>query len=247
LITGGASGIGAATATLLADRGAAVVIADTDRETGARLSATIGARFVELDVAEPAAWRRLTADSPPFDLVHLNAGITGGETSLEDLSDEHYRQVCGVNLDGVVFGLRSVLPSLRRTGGAVVVTSSMAGVVPYAPDPVYTATKQAVVALVRCLAPDLLADGVTINAVCPGLVDTPMMAAARDVFVTAGLSLVPAHAVAEVVADLAAGDRTGQAITVMPDRAPSPWRFAGPAAMGAELLEVRRAAREPRA
>jgi NAD(P)-dependent dehydrogenase (short-subunit alcohol dehydrogenase family) len=174
--------------------------------------------------------------------VHLNAGISGGEVAIGDLTDEHYRRVLGVNLDGVVFGVRATLPLLRAAEqGAIVVTSSMAGLSPYAPDPVYTITKQAVVGLVRCLSPELALDHITINAVCPGLVDTPMMAAARDLFVAAGLPLLDPAEVAAVVVDLMAGTETGQAIAVLPGERPRPWTFSGPPVLGAELVEIRQA------
>ncbi len=263
LVTGGASGIGEASARALAAHGARVLVADVDDEGAARVAAQVGGRAVHLDVADPHQWQAavasVTASEGALQLVHLNAGISGDEVALTDLTDEHYRRVLGVNLDGVVFGLRATLPLLRAAGGgAVVVTSSMAGLSPYAPDPVYTVTKQAVVGLVRGMAPELAlgpprAEGqpdaphITINAVCPGLVDTPMMAAARDLFVDAGLALLDPAEVAAVVVDLLAGTRTGQAIAVLPGQAPEPWMFSGPSVLGQELVEIRhRSAADPR-
>ena len=95
----------------------------------------------------------------------------------EDFDLARYRRAMGINLDGVVFGLNAALRALQaRGGGAIVATSSLAGLtgVPY--DPVYSANKHAVVGLVRSLAPGLAADGVRLNAMCPGFAESAIVA-----------------------------------------------------------------------
>ena len=87
------------------------------------------------------------------------------------MSIERYRRMMAVNIDGVVFGLQALLP-LLPSGSAVVVTASLAGITPYAIDPLYAMSKHAVVGLVRSLAPTLAKRDITINAICPGGIDT---------------------------------------------------------------------------
>jgi NAD(P)-dependent dehydrogenase (short-subunit alcohol dehydrogenase family) len=84
-------------------------------------------------------------------------------------------------IDGVVLGTRAIVPVLRaKGGGAIVSTASVAGIVAFSPNPLYTLTKQAVTGFVQALAPNLVADHITFNAVCPGVVDTPMTVEALD-------------------------------------------------------------------
>jgi NAD(P)-dependent dehydrogenase (short-subunit alcohol dehydrogenase family) len=185
LVTGGASGIGRGCAQRFAAEGATVFAADIPRR--AELGAGITA--LELDVADSAAWTALVESLPPLDIVHLNAGIvtpglqrTGAIRTdpaalpLFDMTDAAYRAITGVNLDGVVFGARAVLPQMvERRAGDVIVTASMAGLSGMAGDVAYTATKHAVVGLVRGLGASLVDLGVCISALCPGFVRTPLV------------------------------------------------------------------------
>ena len=118
----------------------------------------LGGTFVRLDVGDPEAWPRLLADAEQahggIDLAHLNAGIALGAypVVIENVTDDEYRRIMGVNVDGVFFGVRALVPAItKRGGGAIVVTASLAGVGPHPDDPVYAATKHFVVGLVRSL------------------------------------------------------------------------------------------------
>jgi NAD(P)-dependent dehydrogenase (short-subunit alcohol dehydrogenase family) len=158
----------------------------------------------------------------------LNAGVTTGESPIEVLDLARYRATLGVNVDGVVFGIRSALPALRRAGGgAIVVTASLSGLTPYPDDPIYAMTKHAVVGLVRSLAQPLSADAVTINAICPGFVSTPLIDDYRAKFEAAGLPLLGAEEVAGAVLAAADSGDTGQAWVCQPGRTPEPYRFRG--------------------
>ncbi|MDB5067730.1 MAG: dehydrogenase [Chloroflexi bacterium] len=240
LITGGASGIGLATCARLTAGGWTVVSVDL-RAAGAGASDPPAASLLA-DVGDPAVWPSLVArveeEWGGVDAVLLNAGMLTGEGRVEQLSDDRYRQVMRVNVDHVVYGLRSAVPALRRRGGGdVVVTASLAGLMPFDADPVYTMTKHAVVGLVRAAAPGLASDGIRVNAVCPGLVDTPLLGASADAIRTSGYPLLSADDIAGAVVRVLTSGATGQAWFCQPGREPAPFRFGGipgPRVPGAE-------------
>lgn len=185
IVTGAAGGIGAALTRRLAERGARVIAADIDRGAVESADPARGVTPVALDVADRAAWDDLVgetlAEHGQIDLVALNAGVMtrpkgtpmAGDDPLQWF-DRRWDLVRSVNLDGVVNGVAATVPHLA-TGAAICVTSSTAGLVPQPEDPLYSATKHAVVGLVRSLAPTLATNGVTIGAVCPGGVDTSLV------------------------------------------------------------------------
>jgi len=188
LVTGAASGIGLATAERLSAEGAQVLLADIDEANGRPAAEKLGAEFARLDVGDPAEWAEVVAQlgarAGGLDIAYLNAGVTTypatadglADFDIATLDDAAYRRILAVNLDGVVFGARAVAPALvARGGGAIVATASVAGLIGFAPDPIYTATKHAVVGLVRALAPGLRARGITINAICPAGVATAIL------------------------------------------------------------------------
>src|SRR4051794_20487392 len=122
LVTGGASGIGKATAVMLAEQGAAVVVVDVD-DAGAGVADDVGGRFIQADVSDFEANRRLFEEAGDLDLVFLNAGVSTGCSVGEDFDLELYRRAMGVNIDGVVFGVHFALPALKRRGGGAIVAT----------------------------------------------------------------------------------------------------------------------------
>ncbi|KAB8191810.1 SDR family NAD(P)-dependent oxidoreductase [Nonomuraea phyllanthi] len=227
LVTGGAGGIGAAVARRFARTGAQVVIADLDETAGQALATEIDALFVPADVTQErdnqtAVEAALTAFGG-LDLVHLNAG-TGGSGDGLDL--DSYRRIIAVNLDGTMYGIRAALPALASTGGgAIVVTSSLAGVSPNPFDPIYSASKHAVIGLVRSLAHTLSASGVTINAICPGFVETPMLEGIREHVLRHGFAIADPDEVAAAVQTIVQNGATGEAWIVQAGQSPAPVMF----------------------
>ncbi len=243
VVTGGGSGIGAASADALAAEGASVVVVDLDGAAAARVAAGVGGMALAADVGRPDDWRRIVAEAAAafgrVDVAHLNAGVITGATDITELSDDAYRRALGANIDGVVFGVRAVVPAMAAGGGgAVVATASLAGLIAYSPDPIYALTKHAVVGLVRALAPQLAERSVTINAVCPGLVDTPLLDGdMRELLAGSGFPLIDAAEVAAAVVDAATGEASGEAYVIQAGRGPVAFRFArppGPRTPGAE-------------
>ena len=243
LVTGGASGIGRATSERLAAEGARVVVADRDATLGPRVADAVGGRFVEVDVSDPGAWTSLVADvvgtEGALDIAYLNAGVTTGESDIRKLTDEQYRRIAGVNIDHVVFGARACAAQMSETGGGVIVaTASIAGLIGFSPDPVYTMTKHAVVGLVRGLAPTLEPYGVSVHAICPGIVDTPLVGEqAKQGLEAAGFPLMPASQIADAVVHAVRSSETGVCWVCQPGREPEAFTFGqvpGPRREGAE-------------
>jgi NAD(P)-dependent dehydrogenase (short-subunit alcohol dehydrogenase family) len=234
LVTGGASGIGAAAARRLAARGAHVLIAD--RADASELAAELGGTARIADVTDPEALPALVAAAEelgPLTTVLLNAGITAGQSGVEDLDLAGYRAIMGVNLDHVIFGTVAAVPALRRAGGGrIVATASLAGIVPMPGDALYTASKHAVVGYVRSAAPTLAADGIRLNAVCPGFADTPLIARAKAQF--GDFPLLTAEDVADAIESVLDRGEPGECWFVQPGRDASPYGFRGvPAPRGA--------------
>lgn len=218
LVTGAAGGIGRAIVERLEQEGAEVT--GLDVKDG-------------FDVTDSAAWESVGR----FDLACLNAGVTTGTASIAELTDEEYRRVVAVNVDGVLFGVRR-LAGVMGDGDAIVVTASLAGLTGVESDPIYALTKHAVIGLVRSVAPQLEESGIRINAVCPGFADTPMVKGEfRSALESVGFPLLRAEEVAEAVLLAARSEGTGEAWIVQPGRRPEPYRFRGipgPRVPGAE-------------
>ena len=219
LVTGAKGGIGGALVARLRAEGYDVAELD----------------LPEFDVTRSASWDDLEGR---FDVACLNAGVTtptGGD--LSELTDEAYRQATGVNVDGVVYGTRALARGRMPAGGAIVATASLAGLMEVPGDPVYALTKHAVVGFVRSVAPQLEERGIRINAVCPGLVDTPMVDAMRPVL--GEFPLIPPADVAEAAWRALTSGESGQAWIVQPGTPGETYRFRGvpgPRTAGAEGL-----------
>jgi NAD(P)-dependent dehydrogenase (short-subunit alcohol dehydrogenase family) len=237
LVTGGASGIGQASAVRLRAEGARIAVADL-----AAPAEGVADLAVQVDVADSGVWPGLVGEVERalggLDLVHLNAGVTCPESDVEAVTDEQWHRIFRINVDHVFFGIRATAPALRRRGGgAIVCTASLAGLIGMAADPIYAATKHAVVGLVRSVAPQLLAGGVRLQAVCPGIVDTPMVAPAREAMLRAGFPLLRPEDVADAVVRAVDSGGAGECFFVQLGREPAPFQFRnapGPRVPGAE-------------
>lgn len=230
LVTGGASGIGAAAVRRLAAAGAVVAVADRD-EAGARaLAEEVGGLALPGDASEPDAMAMAVDVAEDafgrLNIVLLNAGVTAGQSGVETLDLAAYRRIMGVNVDHVVFGLTAAVPALRRAGGGnIVATASLAGLVAMPGDALYTLTKHAVVGYVRAVAPTLAPEGIRVNAVCPGFADTPLIARVKPKFADFPL-LAPQDVVAGIESILERGE-PGECWFVQPGRKPAPYAFRG--------------------
>jgi NAD(P)-dependent dehydrogenase (short-subunit alcohol dehydrogenase family) len=233
VVTGGGSGIGLASARRLAAAGAEVAVVDLDGSAARRAADEVGGLGLQADVGQSDEWpvvvHEIVSRFGRIDVAHLNAGVTTGEAEITLLTDQLYRRALGANVDGVVFGIRSLVPAMTdRGGGAIVATASLAGLIGFSPDPIYCLTKHAVVGLVRSLVPQLEERNITINAVCPSLVDTPMIGDMRAVLEESGFPLIDAEAVADAVAQRLTGEESGLAMVIQAGREPLPFRFARP-------------------
>jgi NAD(P)-dependent dehydrogenase (short-subunit alcohol dehydrogenase family) len=234
LVTGGGSGIGEAVGRRLAAEGCRVVVADIAGDAAERVAREIGGRPVTLDVGDAAAWAEavdaVVAAEGGLDIAHLNAGVTTQQGDIVALTDQQYRRIMGANVDGVVFGTRAVAGAMAAAGrgGAIVATASLAGIIAFAPDPIYTLTKHAVVGFVRSVAASLEARDITVNCICPGVVATPLVGPALDRLAEAGIDVIPPEDIADAVVTVVRTGRTGEAWTCIHGRDPEPWTFATP-------------------
>jgi NAD(P)-dependent dehydrogenase (short-subunit alcohol dehydrogenase family) len=184
IVTGGASGIGKALATELADRGATVLVADIDGVGAARVADQLrrtggGGEAVALDVTDAGAVAdtvgRFAEDHGGLDFMFNNAGIgVGGEVS--QLSLEHWRRVIDVNLLSVVHGISAAYPAMVERGrGHIVNTASLSGLLPSPLLVPYSTTKHGVVGLSVGLRIEAADHGVRVSVLCPGLIETPLL------------------------------------------------------------------------
>lgn len=177
LVTGAASGIGLATARAFAAAGAQVLVTDLDGDAAARAAAELpGAVGLALDVTSEPAWAAaIAAAGERLDVLVNNAGVAeAGALADHDLAV--WRRVVAVNLDGVLLGLRAATPLLRRARGCVVNVASASGKKAQPGAGAYCTSKAAVLMLSRVAALELAPDGVRVNCVLPGGVETPMWA-----------------------------------------------------------------------
>ena len=232
VVTGGASGIGKAVVERLAAEGATVVVADLNEADGQKVAADAGGRFVKLDVASPEAWDAFVADvvatEGSLDVIHLNAGVTTQNGDLLSLTEQQYRRIMGANVDGVVYGARAAAQAMKtQGGGAIVATASVAGLIGFSPDPIYTLTKHGVVGLVRALAQPLEPLHISINAVNPGIVETPLVGEEAAKFLReANIPMMEPSQIADAVVSAVRSGRSGECWVCTKQGGNAPHEFA---------------------
>lgn len=216
LVTGAATGIGAAVATLLAKQGIRVAICDVNQTAGQALATSLDGQFIQCDVKSlesvQAAVKTCEENLGVPDYVHLNAGIMTVPTgdpylAIEDVNEAQYKNIVGVNLDGVFHGMKSVLPLMRHKGGAITITASTAGLTQVPVDPMYTATKYALVGFGRSVAAANEGSNIRINVICPGVVDTAIV---PDDYRKPEYNVMPPEVMAAEVVDLLTNGANGE-------------------------------------
>ena len=222
VITGGASGIGLATSRRLASEGATVVIADLDEEAGPKVAAELDGLFVRTDVTDPAHVAALFAEAfalhGRLDVAFNNAGISPpDDDSILVTGIDAWRKVQEVNLTSVFLCCKAAIPYMQRgRGGSIINTASFVAVLGSATSQIsYTASKGGVLAMSRELGVQFAREGISINALCPGPVNTPLLqelfakdperAARRLVHIPIG-RFADAREIAAAVAFLASDD-----------------------------------------
>ena len=208
LVTGSAGGIGRAIVQKLRKEG--FEVRELDLVNG-------------FDVTDPEAWEHVGS----VDFACLNAGVLTGSEDVANLTDEQYRRAMGVNVDGIVFGVRR-LDRVMPKGSTIVVTASLAGLTAIPDDPVYGLTKHAVVGFVRSAAPQLAERGIRIQAVCPGWADTGLLTNDfKQELGGRGYRLLQPSDVADGVWAAYQSEGTGEAWVVQPGREPLLYEFKG--------------------
>ncbi|GAA3229850.1 SDR family oxidoreductase [Actinocorallia longicatena] len=245
IVTGGASGIGRAIAAELSSRGDTVYVTDRNAEGAAEVADTLNAKLpgkafaAALDVTDNEAvaafYNQVATDHGSLDLVFNNAGIAIGGLA-EELTMDHWNRAIDINLKGVIHGVDAAYRIMIKQGsGHIVNTASLAGLVPMPMGIPYTATKHAVVGLSLGLRAEAAGNGVKVSVVCPGFVDTPLLATVNDGLPDTALSSKPGTDVKDTVPgrlytaeklarDIMKGVKRNDALIVAPASGRAAWR-----------------------
>jgi len=206
LITGAAQGMGAAHARRFVAEGAKVIMTDVNEKLAAPLAKELGpnALFLPHDVTKLASWASVVQQGEAkFGTINVlvnNAGVIGDIATTEAITEANYMNVIAINQHGVYYGMKAVIPSMRRAGiGSIVNISSIAGMIAChgAPNVAYVASKFAVRGMTKFVAADVGKYNIRVNSVHPGFIKTPMMVAATDEAGAGAASMIPLGRMAE--------------------------------------------------
>jgi NAD(P)-dependent dehydrogenase (short-subunit alcohol dehydrogenase family) len=217
LVTGGGSGIGESCAVTFARSGAKVIVADFDDVGGNRVMETIRsenleATFVSVDVSKPEEIEAMVASTlETYGGLHVavnNAGIGGAQANTGEYPIDSWQQVIEVNLSGVFYCMRHEIPAMLASGGGAIINmASILGSVGFASSPAYVAAKHGVVGLTKTAAIEYSAQGIRVNSVGPGFINTPLLSEnldAETLEVIAGMHPIGRLGESQEVADLVA-------------------------------------------
>ena len=216
LVTGAATGIGAGVCRQLTDKGVRVAVCDINEANGKALADDIGGVFIPCNVTSLDSVRdamKACEDQMGVpDYIHLNAGIMTVPTgdpflAIEDVTPAQYHNIVGVNLNGVYHGLKVALPAMRQKGGAITITASTAGLSVVPVDPMYTATKYALVGMGRAVSAANEGSNVRINVICPGVTDTQIV---PDDYRKPEFNVMPVEVMAAEIVDLLINGANGE-------------------------------------
>jgi len=189
IVTGGTSGIGEGCTRLFAELGAKVVFASNQKENGEKLEAELkgkgyDATFAFVDVSDEESVKNMVQRALDLhgriDGIHCNAGVWG-KGKVTDFTEKDWDFIMGVNVKGVFWTLKHIIPVMQRQKkGVILITTSVAAFIGFPEHALYCASKAGLEALIRCLATDHADDGIRVVGLCPGTIDTPMLAASCE-------------------------------------------------------------------
>lgn len=193
IVTGAAMGMGESTAELFSEAGAKVVIADYNEEAGQKVAEAIKksggeATFVKVDVSNEEQVKNLVEKTVEvygrLDVAVNNAAITPDDKPIAEMDMDYYDQLMAVDLKGVILCMKYEIQQFQKqgNGGAIVNTSSVSGLRPQPGNPAYVTAKHGVIGATKAAAMDYSPEGIRVNTVCPGAIDTPMLQGALEQF-----------------------------------------------------------------